>query len=614
MSFEQGNIRATTGEHYQDTNTARIRMSLYVRPYGVGLKIKIRAGYKALGFKYSDATTSAYLGTLNNGYFMRGEWFFDDDVFYRFVLCKEDDQASISPSEGSNIVFTRLYANKYSAVCDIENGGLYAGYGSTGNGYDLRYSNRRTDKLIEGSARAQVYFNSSDVPYIEGVSVWKYGILDGNVVFNERLDVTLFDNYIFVTLSDEDKYFKLNIRVLNGGLQHRFHSVFITSENPIVIHNNPNLYHTQNKVINLLYTVSGDTLTAGSLMLPPNYSIDGKPVPLHVYCHGTGGMEKWDSNVTMMGDIDLSEIFNYYLNEGFAVFDCYPWTDKYYSSSRQISPFMLQVNEKSYIEGIKYVCSHFNVDIENVCVSGLSLGGNMATWFSTQTEIPVRAIGMMAPTTGWASQRWKDYFLEKSARSVIIHILGLENETGVSTFINTNNGMKNNTVNQFVSDHIDSFVGLSPAALGITGSTYKDQIEYMLEMERTEPQWMVDEGIPEIPTGWLTNTYGDTIGIPALVNHPELAKYSPYPIKFWQAFDDVNVSGHANYTIYTWLKNGGSQVYWRTLENGHGGHGATGYRELAEKTNGETRLGITYTNVPVAQVELIDFFYKNIVQ
>lgn len=615
--WEAGNISSSTGKNNNSTSTTRIRCANYYAAYS-GMQVSIPNGYKALGFRYSGADYSYFLGTLNGGFWMRGDWFLQDAAYYRFVLANEDDTTTIATSAGANVTLTPIVSNRffdYSVDVNLENGSFFVDYGTTGNGYANIFAYRRTDRMIEvtGGVTHLMEISSDDVSALAGYSVYEYGVTDGEIVFLRRkTPVTTVRKMDLVVPSADAKYIKISFSTNTGYEHHAFKPVRIHSRTPLRLCKNPNLYNTTEKIIYLLYNITGDVFTSGQLMLPPNYSIDGNQVPLLVYCHGTDGCDKWDRKMTLMGDIDLQAEFDYWISEGFAVFDCYPWTTKYYSTSSQISPFMVAPNVRAYVEGIKYVCDRYNVDIGSVCVSGLSLGGNMATWFAFQTEIPVKAVALMAPTTGWISQRWKDYFLAKSARNRIVEILGLSEETDASTFINTDNGIHTAAVNQFVVDHLDSFAGLSPAALGATGSTYLEQYTWAYEMETTLPEWMSDLDIPDIPEGWLENTYGDEIGVPKLVDHPELTKFSPYPVKFWQAFDDVNVSGHANYTIYTWMKNGGTKAYWRTLPNDCGGHGATGYGQLAPKTSGTTHLGTAFTDVPVAQVEMIDFFYDQI--
>ena len=537
----------------------------------------------------------------------------DNARYVRFTL-QPDSYGDFTLSGVSKI---KTMPNNYHTECDLERGTFYIDSGTTGNGYNPNSPYRRTDKMIEvGEASVSIVFDDEDVSSISAYGIYEYGIQNGAVVFLQRFIPPAFTNPYSYTPGTGTKYIKIGLTCSSGNEHHVFGRLSVYSSYPVKTVMNPNLYHTDEKVILLLYQVSGDIYTAGQLRLPPNYSVDGDPVPLHVYFHGTGGMEKWNTMMTKLGSIDLQTEFDYWANEGFATFDCYPWTSKYYSADRQISPVLVAPNERAYIEGIKYVCSHYNVSIDNVCCSGLSLGGQMAYWFSQQTEIPIRAIAMMAPSSGWISQRWDDYFLEENLRAAVINVLGLGNETGASDFIHTNNGLRNNTVNQFVLNHLDSFAGMNPASLMSVGASYKDRFDWnyvTAELVTELPQWMEDLNLPEIPEDYMTSGTGVSIGLSRIVNHPELTKFSLYPMKFWQAFDDTNVSGHVNYTIFTWLKNGGSEVYWRTLASGHGGHGATGYGPLAERTNVTTRLGIAMEDVAVAQKEMIDFFYDQIV-
>ena len=610
------------GTYDADTGTATdsqnyIRNPAYLGKYKEYDRAECDEGYLMLPRAW-NRNTLQYVGTLqSDGTFAVESNYklvtsFDcrdyPDYVIRIAMRKNPASSSISANDGEHCRYSRnaKYNSYFNiAVKDgIEYGSLHADYGTLRSNYSTYNQYRRSEHICKTDGPVMICFDEMDKDYISSYSIWQYEINNGAIAYRNRItparDVS---NYLYIPGSGI-KYFKITITVAQDQYNHEFRPITFYSESDITICKNPNITHYENDkpIIELVYRVCDDVYTSGQLILPPNYSVSGKSVPLHVFCHGTGGMEKWESDMTVLASYSLLEEFEYHAKEGFAVFDCYPWTSKYYKDARQISPYAIPIHEMAYLEGIKYICSRFNVDINNVCVSGLSLGGNMAAWFAHQTLLPIKAVAMMAPTTGWASLRWEEYFLEKNARERLVEILGLSEETGADTFVNTEYGMRSNTVKQFVQDHLDAFAGLAIAAVGTSGTTYQDQYDYVADGVSAMPQWMVDKNLPAIPDVMAEK------GIPSMVNHPDLCSYAPVPMKYWQAFDDENVSGHANYTIYQWLKNGGTQVYWRTLANGHGGHGATGYKPEAERTSGTTRLGIAYTNVPVAQVEMIDFF------
>jgi hypothetical protein len=323
-------------------------------------------------------------------------------------------------------------------------------------------------------------------------------------------------------------------------------------------------------------------------------------------------MNTWTQEIGTNSGTSTRYLLDYLTNEGFAVFDCYCFTSKYYSENFQNQAAPLPVFLQAYIAGIKYVCEYFNVDINNVCFYAMSAGGNLAHMLlHSFGDIKPRAVAMLCPSTGFASTIFRTFFLYDAMRTLIVNYLGLSDEPGASTFISTIYGLDDPTARAFVENHLDSFAGLICGAIGAHGATFEQQYEWMTTGVTTLPQWMTDLSLPGIASGWTTSP---ATGIPSLVNHPKLSAFSSVPVKFWQSFDDVNVSGHANYTIYTWLKNGGTNVQWRTLPDGTGGHHAVDTDPNALKSSGTTRLGISYSNIATAYVEMADFFYKNMSQ
>ena len=574
-------------------------------------------GIRVQWFLYnSDKEFIVYYGaSIENEYtYLRTTITSDNVKYIRIAVSIYNDSAQIQTTP--EMVFASNYNLLsfavcpdliHSAECNLEHGSLRENYGCTSSTYDNFYPVLRSEKIIKIEDSVKIEFDENDFDYIGKFSIWQYRNNNGVVEYVNRIDDITANNYIYIKQPDVD-YIKLTVVLTEEGQRRSFSPVKFYSDKEIRNYKNPNLYESSDKVIEFTYKVSDDIYTKGQLILPPNYSINGEAVPLHVYCHGTGGMVKWETPIYRMTnwnstteqweDYDFYDLLDYQAKEGFAIFNCYPWTSKYYADKRQISPFILSVQEMAYVEGIKYVCSRFNVDANAVCVSGFSLGGNMAGYLARQTEIPVKAVAMMAPTNSWVSLRWREYFIERNARELIASILNLQNAT---TFVETTYGVTNSTVRAYVQENLAEFAGQNISALGVFGANYQDLYDWSASGTMTKPAWMDD--LPDIPSAWA-------YGIPQYVNHPELSAYAAIPIKYWQAFDDENTSAHSNYTVYNWLLNGGSQVYWRTLPNGCGGHGATGYGPLAPKMNWRTRLGIDCEDVPVAQVEMIQFFYE----
>lgn len=466
----------------------------------------------------------------------------------------------------------------------------------------------RTTPLLSVNGDTTIRISGEDAETVGYFNIYEYAEVTEDYVtyLRAKRNLSFVNGEYDYTPESGVKYFRVMLVLIEQNTK-QYKPLEFISNYEIRAFKSPKITD-DNAKIRLSYIVDGDTYTSGQLLLPPNYSIHRNPCPLVVVLHGTSSMNTWEQAIGTNSGKSTRYLLDYLTNEGFAVFDCYVFTSKYYSPSYQNQAAPLPVFLQAYTAGIKYVCDNFNVDINNVFAFAMSAGGNLAHMaLHGFSDVNFRAVAMLCPSTGFASLIFRTFFLHKSMRSLVVNYLGLQNETGASTFINTNSGLDNETCVQFVENHLDKFAGLICGAIGANGATFEDQYEWMMTGVTTLPQWMQDLNLPSIPSGW-------THGIPSLINHPEVSAVSVVPVKFWQAFDDVNVSGHTNYTIYQWLKNGGSNIQWRTLPNNTGGHHAVDTSATALVSSGTTRLGIAYSDIATAYVEMADFFYQNMAQ
>lgn len=171
-------------------------------------------------------------------------------------------------------------------------------------------------------------------------------------------------------------------------------------------------------------------------------------------------------------------------------------------------------------------------------------------------------------------------------------------QSEINTFI-SDGQYSTATVKSFCDKNKPQLVNLMPFAHGVTNSTMEDLYAANFEVLSDTPQWMLDEGLPEKPSGALSITG------PAA--HPEFVITGQCPVKFWCAFDDAATSSYVNYAICYWLQNGASDAIFRTLPLNTGGHHAMDTDSAALKKSGTTALGISYTNIPLAYTEVVDF-------
>lgn len=499
-----------------------------------------------------------------------------------------------------------INASGASVFAELIPGGMNYDYGCDTLTYDTFYNYRKSAFMYSVHGGQEVKIKIKNPTSVSQMRVYYYTENNGAITYLSSVGSLTFDanGVCRFTAPTNAKYFRFLLTLVTAGMQH-FYPAEITSDEEIEEKFLPNIQLPSYGNLTFAYNTEGDNYTSGQMILPPNYSVDGKKVPLYVVLHGTSSMNTWEQKIGTNSGASTKSLLQYMANEGFAVFDCYPFTSEYYKSTGQIACASLPMIKRAFESGIEFVCSHYNVDINQVFFSAFSLGGQLGYYFAGSSPIKPKGIAMLAPSIGFASVIFRTFFLEESGRQLIVDALDLSNEENVSTFISTSKGLNNDTVKQFVVDHLDKFAGLIGYADNVHGATREEQYEWMITGVSQLPQWMQDENIPAIPSGWSN-------GVPAIVNHPDLSKYEPVPMKYWATFDDVNTSTHANYTIYKWLKNGGTDVQWRTLPNGGGGHHAIDTSSTAEKVSGTTRQGVSYSDIPVAYKEMADFFFYQI--
>lgn len=424
-----------------------------------------------------------------------------------------------------------------------------------------------------------------------------------------------------VIVPTEAAYFSFYVRNSDNSELTNFSSVTIDSSGEIIAVKYPDFseyYKNPDGSFSFCYETAPGILASGRLRLPRNYTIDGDPVPLIVWVHGSASITNWNDYYRQASWPN----FAYLQDEGFAVFDCYPWTNKYALENDTWSPYCIPVHKQSYIAGIRYVCSRYNIDIGKVVLVAKSQGGNLGHWATIEDEFPFKAVALFAPSTDIVSGNATifgapepDNTANRAAVCRYVDFAGTQDE--ISAFINRGT-ITNAVVDRYVSTgevdapSVMSFLvknkakitSMYQSAHGVNGAQAEDIFVDGLKSIQYAPQWMLDIGLPEWQSGYDN--------IPAFAEHNEYSKNARRPVKFWASFDDAQTSTYANYAIHQWMLNGGSDSEFRVLPNGTGGHNSMDTSPLALRTSGTTALGIAYTNIPVAFVELVEFFRRNL--
>lgn len=359
--------------------------------------------------------------------------------------------------------------------------------------------------------------------------------------------------------------------------------------------------------------------TNGYVILPPNYTIDGEPVPLAIFVHGTGGYVFNETQISY-----YTELLQFVAKNGYAVVDCCTMSNKYSNTydlngnlrtEYKDTNYPCRLSVDCYISLYKYVTEMFNIDKSRVFAWGKSSGGRLASVLGNSKLIPIKAIGILnGSTDSFTDYRVLGNSTLTSVKKMMEDDLGFTNIP--NSFVVSNMPYKNPnnipaSLIDYFMDNIDKIAGYNPLFTGISNldiETY-ERAQFTCSLEPSE-----------IGTSLTNNTT-----LMGEVNNG--FKTSFIPTKIWAAEDDENVP-YPMAVIYNKLvKRGGGICELRTIPAGNGKHWAvdiaqpnlgqlypgTGYPNdlpYAPKTNYVTKLGETISEVTVTYAELVDWFNR----
>ena len=596
-TWEQGSISGTDGTNF--TSTTRMRTKDYVRVCkGDVIHYPDITTYKVMVVSYlydSINDTYVFQTTYKSINTQIAEQVVDKDLYLRFVIGYLNDQTM---TEARRTATARLFSiSEFSGIKPPIHDDTELGYTSSG----IIYNNTNTTKYrrsafpyyVPANTLLKIGFDETYKSTLVGISISFY---DGTTFAYQKYfkgydfdvsDSLYIPNACYIKASIEFSEIPANFGGLDFYADHDIKRVY-----------NPYLKASDATSIAINYPVSPGVQSTLRLILPPNYSVTGKKVPLAVYVHGSTAMVNWTSNLTT----SYVPLMNYIADEGFAVIDVYPWTDsKGFTSTDTYSPIMLPSNKNAYIQAIRYVCDRYNVDINQVCLYAKSQGGNLGHWAAVETEFPFKGVGLLATTVDPYMQKSGAIFYNANCRSAILKHMDFEGtQEEKDAFVNTGT-VSDPTTQSFLNKNKAKFASLMAFAVGLQGcDNYETIFDGGMTITQTVPQWMLDKGLPERQAAW---DY-----IPSIVSHSEYSKNAQRPVKFWCAPDDANISFYGNYAVHQWLLNGGSDSTFRIMPVGTGAHHSVDTDANAPKSSGTTALGIPYTDIATAYVEMVQFF------
>lgn len=375
-----------------------------------------------------------------------------------------------------------------------------------------------------------------------------------------------------ITVSSTTKYVKFVVAFASSGYNPR--QLIVNGARMV---KNPKIRTDSEKYV---FEVADGIYTSACLILPPNYSVDGDPVPLLTFIHGSNAFSSWDSNIgTLLDGSTYYPYMEYLRDEGFAILDVYGWTSKYLATadtqntsteSNKSNTFATPITYASFLRGIQYALDRYNLDKNKVSIYCKSLGGGLANVFAHRSDIPLVAICELAPTVDVLF--WGGWGQSVAGRTILADIFSF---TG-------------NVASVFEQRNFDW--------RSTNGKTFMDA-NYE-KMAAWNPGWNYD-------TQTLSAKYQDSYDKD--YTNASACRFIKYPVKIWVAPDDTNISYSKIVEFVAQCQNSASDITLREMPTGTGGHHSVDNDPNAPKSSGTTALGITYTDMPTAYVEMVEF-------
>ena len=326
------------------------------------------------------------------------------------------------------------------------------------------------------------------------------------------------------------------------------------------------------------------TYDKGVVKLPYNYSRDGNPAPLIIWCHGTGGF-LFDSSGLAHGTL-----LQFFCKNGYAVADCTGITayfglstsDHYVSGleDSKNNPLLLAC----YGALLNYIGRKYNIDTTNVYVLAKSAGGLVATQLGYNANFRVRAIANLAPALCQVGQSFRVTSL--TPMKFWLERFGIDT-TGYDE-------MSRQERLALIESHLSAFVGFDPLFEG-TGIDFASAVHQMFTHDDVS-------GATNIG-----NAYANDDVLMAMFD--SASKFQPVPMKIWHAPDDTSVPILWSQKYKEMVGRGNGICYLREMPTGTGGHYSVDESNNAPKTNYLCDNGET-TEITVAYAEALQWFRK----
>lgn len=296
----------------------------------------------------------------------------------------------------------------------------------------------------------------------------------------------------------------------------------------------------------------------GVIRLAYNYRDYGKPTPLILYFHGTGGFDSFNNDEFI--DTQLPYI-DYLCKCGYNVAAIYAWCNGY-DQTNFPTPFSLG----NYVKGYEYIKAHYNIEQDGVYVLGRSAGCYSVLSLGYNGGIKIKAAAIHSGATGLIARANSSY------------------QTYLKKFV-FDNDVNYEFTAQYLNDNFEKYSSYENILLGVSELDKQKMINATIQRD-----------------------------VSILGTHK---RYQPFPSKIWAASDDTSIN-YQNLVDYakSVALSGGLCEFRRmpsnytddivTIPNAHhitDTHGPSINSVV-------TKLGFTVENIPVGYYETIEFFER----
>lgn len=318
----------------------------------------------------------------------------------------------------------------------------------------------------------------------------------------------------------------------------------------------------------------------GWVMFPPNYTPDGEPVPLAVYCHGTSGYPSLNADASdRTADSLYAEGVRFLCNNGYAVADCSGLTSADNPNNSNCSLGMPS-QKTSIVNMVKYLTANYNLCDDGIYIYGKSAGGFITHSLAYMQPIKIKAAGAMNPSICLLLSQ-KNHVTQKLA---CVKNTAMQIGTPEITFTEWGDAAK-----QYYIDNITRWRQIDAFFQGTD---------------------LTDEQVAQIVSACYD---ADTIHMGNVTTANQLTnaakRFISCPTLIFSDPADTNVS-HNTMLKYTQMaQRCGSPVFLRTLPAVSGRHHSTDTASEAIKTTYKTKYG-GEVEITVAYAELVDWFNR----